>query len=1096
MSTVTELRARRDARICYLLAIEGLPYMWTTDAEIAGTDWIGQDDTSRTVLPGLQMPKSVMMKIDTENGILAKGSGAKFSLLDTTGILAAIFGQDPTTLSQAQAPQFGPDEDPAPATIFDGVNDIPTPNKWIGQEAIGPSGERRYYPLFPDQVLPGEDHYLIPSTYPEGRPTGIAEAPFGFEGLRVALWRLVRDDDGPSTGAAAWPKWSLQHAGGSLLWWGKIKSGIKSNGGIWSIPCSGPGSWLNKLLNVNSTSEWTRIDSALRLDEDERYIWVALQKWKVGVPLANAIVWNGKMIQSDNKDPGYSYDEYPTLSELATTLRNAIDETITRTGPGGDGSIYNAHAYDEEETVTPPNVAKGAGSFDANTRTFQLQISKAADYGTFELHWMGVMLVIVHEKVLKRMGFDPYLQGRDDFNYLTSDNTFQARKLNPWDAPINFNGTDVTVPTTGYWLLTLTTKANDSIYWNQKDCLRDNGNAVKEYYRLTDESVVLDTAGQQRILLDSQSDDPLYLQGVLGRPVTGQADFDVDSTRWFAIRGPYARVVDEGGNRTVKKEQYTTVCKMSWNNIAGQPSIEGGEINRTMWLEYFDRPRKWGFDHDPIEDGTWAALAPDIDDAPGADDQNVFRVTPLATWVYGGTNDPKEQMGAVLSRLLLSTGTASWPEAATEEQPGAGPTGGVNEPVDAGVYGDLEIADLGLAIPYQMVDVDSFKFADVGTDEALRRVRVARHGPVQAREVIGELIGAAGWSLGLRGKKYGLFRLFDPLDPQDIEAVIDESAYHHSSAQIGKGFVSMNTAPVYPINRVEIRYFSDPLGGDPQYEAEFGSRDLTARIRTGENKPREVLAPFLEHDPTKEQQPWLGFAKLLWANQAARWYALPNRLLSGVKVPRQVGQDLMPGSVVRVTNPWPANPDGGYGWIDHIGRVIRVTHGTSVDPIDTTVTLDIIVGSKSLREMKFFAPIARVIDDVANAEDRYNPGSHVFKCYKDAFQTGSTLSDVLAFQEPAFSEAGGDALIWGYQFDGLTWSQNFSGNVQSVDGSSDTITLTGAITGTFYDRMYTILVMAPYEEAGQAAWVQELFSVVTRYDGTFGGAGEGWKLES
>lgn len=1083
MATVSELRARRDAKVCYLLGIEGIPYMWTTDSEIAGTAWIGQDDPTKEVRAGLVMPRSVTIASDKQTGNLVKGGSVNIRLEDyADDLIAGLLSVDASSISQVAAPQVMPGDDPAPATVFNGAIDVPTPGKWIGEEAIGPAGERRFWPLFPDQVLPGLDHFAAPLDYDEGTPIGIAEAPFAWEGRRVALWRIFRDDDGPFAGAAAWPRWSDQHAGGALLWWGKIKAGISSRGRLWTIPCSGPESWLHKLLNVNSTTRWIRVASTLRLAGEERLIWVAFRKTLFG----GIEVLNGRVVGDS------VFDEFPTsIDQVVDKIRTAVDTARNQVGPG-DNSGYDPHAYVTEQTGPNPGdqiAPAGYGDLSATGEKFTAQIDNlGANNGRVE----GSMYLILHEKILRTLGFDPYIQGTQDaLNFITEANVFRAIKLQAGQQLL-WNNAPTSMPTSLYWSITFSTRSLES-----EPQVIDNDGVAREFARLTPPTVLIDTTLPSRLLLDAQAEDPLFWEGQLGRPPTGGADFVVDRTGYVAIRGPFAQEVsDANGESSVEREQRTMVAKVSYRDDLGQVAIESAP-SRTLWLEKFiGQPRLWGIDSEAVPPNTiWAALEPFTDDPEAEQDQNVFRLTRLAAWTYLDDAASKEKTHALLCRILLSTGTASWPGGADEENPGDGPNGGVNEPAGADEYGDREIADLGLGIPYQLVDVDSFKAADAALEPKLRNIKLANHGPVQSRELINDLLGAGGFSIGLRGSRYTLFRFYDDPDIDDVEAVLDESTFHNDTAPVGRGFADVGDAPVWPIDKLEVSYFRDPLAGSTQRSKSFRARDLLTRVRPG-LRDRSVNAAFLGHDPTKDKEVWEGLFSLLWQQQIARWHARPNRLLRGVKVTRLAGQDLYPGAVVRITNRWPANASGGYGWIDHLAWVIKVTHGTSLQPLDATVTLDLLVGPKSLTEQRFFAPMARVIDDATASEQRYDPGALTFKCYKDGFQASSPISDVKGFEEPAWSGAGGDALIWGYQYDGHNWQQTFSGNVVSVDETTDTITLTGPIVGTFYERMYTVLVLAPHDEPGQAPWVQQRYLVNTKPDGTFGGGPtQGWKLE-
>lgn len=112
----------------------------------------------------------------------------------------------------------------------------------------------------------------------------------------------------------------------------------------------------------------------------------------------------------------------------------------------------------------------------------------------------------------------------------------------------------------------------------------------------------------------------------------------------------------------------------------------------------------------------------------------------------------------------------------------------------------------------------------------------------------------------------------------------------------------------------------------------------------------------------------------------------------------------------------------------------------------------------------------------------------------DGFGHGSSVSDVTWFAEPEWSDFGGNMLVYVWQHDGLEWSRNCSFTVSSVDPVAHTITATGAYTGTFYERQYTLLMPAPYN-LQTASWAKLLLSWVTSNGGDLPGTGtKGGKL--
>jgi hypothetical protein len=221
----------------------------------------------------------------------------------------------------------------------------------------------------------------------------------------------------------------------------------------------------------------------------------------------------------------------------------------------------------------------------------------------------------------------------------------------------------------------------------------------------------------------------------------------------------------------------------------------------------------------------------------------------------------------------------------------------------------------------------------------------------------------------------------------------------------------------------------------------------------------------------------------------AEWTASGLMMIRELPVAMPKAFELQVGSIVKITNPWPPSSTGGYGLTNTVGRVVR----RSFDTRSLRARVDVLLQPGDASLMRRWAPVAMVVDAATTVEARYDAATKILSCYGDYFGRNDGPSDVEAFVEPAGWTVGGAALIYGWQYNGRVWAQNFSGTVASVDTVAHTITL-ATFTGTFYDRMRTMLVMAPYDSQ-TAAWVKLRFLVVTKATGRFGaGNTQGWKL--
>jgi hypothetical protein len=122
-------------------------------------------------------------------------------------------------------------------------------------------------------------------------------------------------------------------------------------------------------------------------------------------------------------------------------------------------------------------------------------------------------------------------------------------------------------------------------------------------------------------------------------------------------------------------------------------------------------------------------------------------------------------------------------------------------------------------------------------------------------------------------------------------------------------------------------------------------------------------------------------------------------------------------------------------------------------------------------------------------DDEDGEGYRLF-CDDDALgcRDGATF-DVSGFVEPGLTASGGNALIEGFAFDGVTWTRGIYGTVDYVYESSGScfIKLTGALTGATYRRDQWHVFVLRNDAEQTAAWVAEVFAPLCAKDGTSDG---------
>ncbi len=1067
--------------------VEGWRIGFVSDHRLSGegaSSWIGTSFGDRKLLPGLQVP-DLNFSVDLEEG-LPESNLTTFKVLDeelldpTAGTLARLFGAEDIA-ADLIGERLKPTDDPAPASILaNGGDGAALHGRHIAGEAIGPAGERRYYPVFPANTIPGPDHAALDPDDPGDVPlTEITDEPKVVAGRRVALYRLFRDTDSLDASPDDWPDWTAQADGQGLVWWGTLRDVGASTGRRWALSCFGWESWLRRQLNVRSSPRWYPVSAPLVLDDAEgnveNRVLVALRREQGGNPTT----------QQDGIRSFLPADALATTYVSRLDLANDIGTVVA----AAEADI----GINGQWTTNSLNPA-----LTFNQNFVRIRIDDDAVTPTEAKAW-----VIMHEKVWRFLGWDPIGQDTAAAEIKTEfDVVFE--KILPGELFIG-NGVDSIVPSgTPYYIGVFSTNA-----LNNDNSEHVDNDGVDRIYRpasLGGVSVIDPAAGQEVAL--SIAPNKIYIETQLGRPPANVevGGVQADASRWFAFRGPLA--TSQGENTETEDKLY--VAKCSWADDSGSIGTDTGGTKRVIHIDRWEDPRVLGIDDTRLELG-WAS---NVSKAP------FVEATPLAVLTYA-TQDEFDFAHHVLLRLLLSTGTASWGAGQYEDD--IDPpvfTKGVNDHPDATgslekeVQSDLEIADLGLAIPDDLVDWTSFQDAAEalpgGKISDLNRVKYAFHGPKQAEDIIADLIAPRNWIFALRGRKYGIFLLTADLVPGDEDFALGTSDLHGDPSDLTRTIPRARLKAVAAFDSVEVEYGHDPIEGNTSLSRQIQAKDPGSTTRQGRRKRRQGGVGGIERSPDRLRPSGRGLPAVefwkgdttgvpiwsdefdsLWSYQAARWHARPHMMVQGLRVSRPKGQDLYPGSIVRLTNPWPANTEGSYGLVGQMGRVVRVTHESK----SCAAVCDILVQAGTVAQARFFAPLAFVVEEgVTDTNDRYDPGTFTLKCEGDYLDHGAGVSDVAAFVEPAWSAFGGDALIHGWQYNGRDWTQTFSGNVASVDTGTHEITLTGAITGVFKEAQPAFIVMAPYD-VQTALWVKELFAVVTKANGKFGGGPtQGFKL--
>lgn len=1044
-ATVAQLADRPHRDVGYVLFIEGCPFAFTDRVELVGSgvnSWIGTGNGARRVVLGLTPPESLTYYTNPEHGMLTDDDDARFEIADFDGEMITWF-EDVEYVKACR--RLGPLDDPAPATL-QGENEDETVDihgKFVGVESIGSAGQRRQFQLFPGDPLPGYDHASLSAEVSGAlAPIGVFDAPPWIVGRKLALYMIFRDAQ-----TDTWPSWDDHYSSGySLIWWGTC-SEMAARHKAWSLRARGPSSWLAKMLNVNQPDAWQPVIDFVYLLDDQLYMGVECYYFDYNYNNPPINMQYGASSAFDEALDKFSITT-GTWQEFANELDTRLQTVVSTAGPDITWSTNQA-AYIKF-----------------------MQGSTAVDVRIANSTRAAFVRIILHETVWRIFGFDPLVQPTLDLN------STQRIIFVRLDKPTPFGGVEVS-PRTNYWIATFSTvPAGVDEYAGDK---MDNEGAPRSHYPYSEPggAVMLSSEVGQEIDLGSTDSTP-YLEGQLNVPpeeYTMSHGFDVDTVGFVAFKGPYRTKADE------EPVEMVQVAKVTWTDDGGTPlkDLERRLARIEAWLD----PRWFGIDHKPIT-GVWAAKT------------GTLLWCPVAFLGYDPTF--AERAHYVMLRVLLSTGTASWSGYLGQ---GATQTAGDNDHPDAPAgnqANDLEIADLGLGIYHGLVDYLSFARAAQalpgGANGPLAKCKIGKVGAFDARELFASVMMPRAWQLGLRGGRYSLWHLTDLADGGDIDVTITQADIVSDEVPY---IEDVEFTPITPIDNVAITY-GQPLVegvGRDGLVVRARARDIHARARNS-NADKTIENVGMVPTPLWDAQPpagtpWSGEFQKLWGWEIAEWRARPHLLVKQLPLGYRKGKlCAWPGSTVSFSSTWPATRAGSYGVAGRVGRVIRATRDlrTSLE-----VRIDVIL-EPTTRARKF-APSAWVLDDVSTLEERHDEASRTLFCYADYYGTGENgHSDVKFFVEPDWFGVGGDILIYGYQYDGRSWTKTFEFKTESVNTTSHTITYQdGTWSGTFWERQYTMLAPAPYSAQPNGSWAREFFVWHTKANGKMGaGNVQGFKL--
>lgn len=1027
--TVATLRAMEHAHMAYIVLFDGIPLGFTTDTsgDLIGSgasSYIGRAESDlgetvggRELREGLIMPDTLEFGSDVDSLGLGRTT-ARFSvLLDSdTADYFALSGEDP----EEMLGRLPPTTDPAPATVVG----VTVRSRYLGLEYIGSSGERRMFPFLVGEDLPGYDHHgdtdgaLVPAT--------VSERPLVHEGRLVSVYRVYKDPSATSTtNSNAWPSLSNY----SPIWVGKMRdAGTFSAGGRVTIECTGFESLLERNMATGASQPFgvtPEFTAEAGVDD------------QVAIYCGSGPGYNGTNVLGHST---YQGRDWTTLSgdtreEIQSSLESLISDTIAGT------------STDYETGESAFDTVQGG---DAGMLGPGIYVQRDELGGT---PWYHMELrIAMHRRRWLALGFDPDQQDWPGFYPATEDDKNIAfTRLEAGLALEPREGTALmgTIPGPGYYMgvfHTVAIGASGDIAGITDYPKWDNDGSPRIFNPLftgVDLIRVIRPSGGQ--VLRMSTDAALLSQSHV--PYSGAIDgTDCDAAGYFVIRGKIRRADGSTDDATLEVEKETeqlVVARCSWITRDDYFADPASGTSPALYIEELYDPRDFGYPFRPLN-RDWATLD--------------LQATQLHTWATAGPHP--EPASLTLSAMMRSTGTSTGP---------SGGTGAIDQGDNSGSetswYGDILAAEMGLAIPSSLLPTstefdDAFSHLPNGAIGELGRSRPVYEGSFASMDALRALLEPRSVRIGFDGGEFMLYQLRDA-SPADATVNILESDLYGKLGKPESVRPVQRARALAPVDAWRFTYAFD-------LEHEERAKDPNAAMRRGDNvkdlNGHGLIAPELyanNPDAAPLGAGWKDEARVLFGQHEARFYARRHGMVT-VPVSRPKGQDIYPGTVVTLSNPWVYNADGSQGVSGVVGRVMRAVHHTE----SGHCVVDILVFEGQYQPPPLYAPMSW-IEAVPNSTTLTRATSSDFM--------GRGSDD--GWTQPAWSvAASGNAtgVLLRMLPDG-TWTEVGTAEVSSVNAS--TISLATALTAMPPDNARTMIFVLD-RVSSQPAWAQEIYSGV------------------
>ena len=233
----------------------------------------------------------------------------------------------------------------------------------------------------------------------------------------------------------------------------------------------------------------------------------------------------------------------------------------------------------------------------------------------------------------------------------------------------------------------------------------------------------------------------------------------------------------------------------------------------------------------------------------------------------------------------------------------------------------------------------------------LARARISYEGSFSSSDAIAALLEPRGLRMGFDGGRLNLCNRLRDASPADATVNVLESDLYGQVGDPTSVYPQQSARALAPVDAWTFDY-AGKTHTQKAKDPDAGTRRGTSTVTVN---GRGLIAPELYgRDPTAAPvgSGWKAEVLNLFGHDEARFLARRHGKVT-VSISRPKGQDVYPGTLITLSNPWVRGADGTESVSNVVGRVIRTVHHTDSGQCDA----DVLVFEGQDRPPPLFAPM-------------------------------------------------------------------------------------------------------------------------------------------